>query len=125
MHSMHLAIQPLMLRPYPGWANYISAKVRPENLPETIAFMEKTIKKYSPYPFEYRFLDDHFDQLYKSEMKLGEIFGFFTLLSILIASLGLFGLAAFMSQQRTKEIGIRKVLGASVQSIVVLLYPTF
>ena len=125
MHSMHLAIQPLMFKPYPGWANYISARVRPENLPETIAFMEKTIKKYSPYPFEYRFLDDHFEQLYKSEMKLGEIFGFFTLLSILIASLGLFGLAAFMSQQRTKEIGIRKALGASVQSIVVLLSRDF
>lgn len=125
MHSMHLPIQPLMIRLSGSWSNFISVKVRPENLPETIAFLEKTIKSRSPYPFEYKFLDEHFDQLYKSEMKLGEIFGFFTLISILIASLGLFGLAAFMSGQRTKEIGIRKVLGASVQNILLLLTKDF
>lgn len=125
MHSMHLPIQPLMLRLYTTYANYISLKVRPEKLPETIAFLEKTIKTRSAYPFEYQFLNEHFDQLYKSEMKLGEIFGFFTLISILIASLGLFGLAAFMSGQRTKEIGIRKVLGASVRSIMLLLTKDF
>jgi len=84
-------------------------------LPKTIAFLESSVKKYSPYPFEYEFLEDQFNQLYSSERKLGEIFGFFTILSILISSLGLFGLAAFMSDQRTKEIGIRKVLGASVE----------
>jgi putative ABC transport system permease protein len=125
MHSMHLPIQPLIVRLHLESPNFIFVKVRPQRLTETIAFMEKTIKKLSPYPFEYRLLDEHFDQLYKSEMKMGEIFGFFTLLSILIASLGLFGLAAFMSGQRTKEIGIRKVLGASAQSIVFLLTKDF
>jgi len=99
----------------------ISLKVRPERISETVALVEKTFKKYSPFPLEYSFLDDRFDELYKSEMKMGEIFGFFTALTILIASLGIFGMAAFSTGQRTKEIGIRKVLGATVRSIMLLL----
>lgn len=125
MHSMHLPIQPLLLRINTTYVNYISVKIKGKNIPETISFLEETIKKRSAFPFEYQFLDERFDQLYKSEMKLGEIFGVFTILSILIASLGLFGLAAFMSEQRTKEIGIRKVLGASIQSIMLLLTKDF
>jgi putative ABC transport system permease protein len=96
---------------YMDVGRYISLKVRPERISETIALVEKTFKKYSPFPLEYSFLDDRFDELYKSEMKMGEIFGFFTILSILIASLGIFGMAAFSTGQRTKEIGIRKVWG--------------
>jgi putative ABC transport system permease protein len=88
MHSMHEPIQPLMLILHNGRGRYISLKVRPERISETIALVEKTFKKYSPFPLEYTFLDDRFDELYKSEMKMGEIFGFFTVLSILIASLG-------------------------------------
>ena len=125
MHSMHAPIQPLRLILENRRGSYISLKVRPERLPETIALIEKTFKKHSPYPFEYSFLDDRFDTLYKSEMKLGEIFGFFTVLSILIASLGIFGMAAFSTGQRTKEIGIRKVMGASVRSIMLLLSKDF
>lgn len=126
LHSMHLPIQPLMIGlRADNYSRFISVKVQPEKLPETIALLEETVKSYSPYPFEYQFLDDRFDQLYKAEMKLGGIFGFFTTVSILIASLGLFGLAAFMAGQRTKEIGIRKVLGASTQSILTLLTRDF
>ena len=125
MHSMHLPIEPLMISLRPNQSGYISIKLRPENLPETIAYVEASAKKYSPYPFEYQFLEDYFNQLYQSETKLGEIFGFFTVVSILIASLGLFGLAAFASDQRAKEIGIRKVLGASTKSIVMLLSKNF
>ena len=128
LHSMHLPIQPLMIsmRNVPNrFMSFFSVKVRPEKLPETIALLQKTIKKHSPYPFNYQFLDDHFDQLYKSEMKLGETFGFFTILSLLIASLGLFGLAAFSAGQRTKEIGVRKALGASVRNIVTILTKDF
>lgn len=125
MHSMHLQIQPLILKVNRAYVNYIAVKVTGEDLPETISFLKKTIAERSPYPFEYQFLDERFDQLYKSELKLGEIFGVFTVLSILIASLGLFGLAAFMSGQRTKEIGIRKVLGASIQNIMTLLTKDF
>ena len=128
MHSMHQPIQPLMISLRNANNNFISffsVKVRPEALPETIALLEKTVKKYSAFPFNYQFLDEHFDQLYKSEMKLGETFGFFTTLSLLIASLGLFGLAAFTAEQRTKEIGVRKVLGASVRNIVTILTKDF
>jgi putative ABC transport system permease protein len=101
--------------------SFFSVKIKPDNIPETVAFLEKTIRKISPYPFQYEFLEDNYNQLYKSETRLGGIFGFFTFASVLIASLGLFGLAAFLCEQRTKEIGIRKVLGASVNSIVFLL----
>ena len=125
MHSMHMAIEPLVIRPSSKWISYISVKVRPEHLTETIAALEKTVKQFSSYPFEYQFLDEQFDQLYKQEIRLGEIFGFFTLLALVIASLGLFGLAAFTAEQRTKEIGIRKVLGASVRGIVSLLAQNF
>lgn len=125
MHSMHEPIQPLMLILHNGRGRYISLKVRPERISETITGIEKTFKKYSPFPFKYTFLDDRFDELYKSEMKMGEIFGFFTVISILIASLGIFGMAAFSTGQRTKEIGIRKVMGASVRSIMLLLSKDF
>ncbi|HLF35994.1 MAG TPA: ABC transporter permease [Cyclobacteriaceae bacterium] len=125
MHSMHLPIQPLRIGWEKYWATYLSFKIRPGHIPESIAYMEKILRKYSPYPFEYEFLEDNYNQLYKSEMKLGEIFGFFTILSILIASMGLFGLAAFTAGQRTKEIGIRKVMGASVKNIVILLSRDF
>ncbi|HZY81492.1 MAG TPA: ABC transporter permease [Cyclobacteriaceae bacterium] len=125
MQSMHVVIPPLVIKKSTDWVNYFSIKISPENMQETIAFIEQTIKKRTSYPFNYAFLDDEYYQLYKNESKLGMIFGAFTVLSILIASLGLFGLAAFMSAQRTKEIGVRKVLGASVQNIVVLLTKDF
>ena len=126
MHSMHLDIQPLMISlTTSGIVGNLSVKVAQENLPETIAHLEKTMKKYSTYPFEYAFLNDKFDQLYKEDMRLGETFGFFTILAVIIASLGLFGLAAFTTQQRTKEIGIRKVLGASPLKIFSLLAENF
>ena len=125
MHSMHTPIQPLRLILHYARGNFISLKVRPERIAETVALVEKTFKKHSDFPFEYSFLDDRFDQLYKSEMKLGKIFGFFTIMAILLAALGVFGMAAFSTIHRTKEIGIRKVLGASVRSIVLLLSRDF
>ena len=125
IHSLHLPIEPLMIRSYTGYGNFICVKVEKGKEQEAIAILETTIKKHSPWPFEYQFLDERFDQLYQSEMKLGEIFGVFTVVTILIASLGLFGLAAFTTGQRTKEIGIRKVLGASAQQVVILLSKDF
>ena len=125
MHSMHRAIAPLLLELGDSYLFYIALKVRPEGLSETIASVEKSIRRYSPYPFEYQFLDERFDQLYQADLRRGEILAFFTLLSVLIASLGLFGMAAFTARQRTKEIGIRKVLGASVSNIVKLLSQDF
>ena len=77
------------------------------------------------FPFEYSFLDEDFDKQYKIDKKLSQIFSYFTFLAILIACLGLFGLASFTAEQRTKEIGIRKALGASVSEIIFLLSKEF
>lgn len=88
--------------------------------------LEKNWKALSPdQPFSYRFLDESFARMYRTEMRIGKIAGIFGLLSILVSCLGLFGLAAFTTEQRTKEIGIRKVLGASVSSVVGLLSRDF
>lgn len=128
MHSLRLPMQPLMLTALTrtnNWFRYVSIKIKPDHIAETITQLEASFKKVSTYPFQYQFLEDNYNQLYKSEEKLGEIFGLFTIVSIAIAALGLFGLAAFLAEQRTKEIGIRKVLGASVQTIVMLISKDF
>ena len=124
MHSLHQPIQPLMLR-LGGWVRHLSVKIRPQDIPGTLDFLEETMAQFSPYPFEYEFLDETFDQLYKTELRLGEAFGYFTLLALLIASMGLFGLAAFAAERRTKEIGVRKVMGASVPGVILLLSKGF
>lgn len=120
--SLHYPIKPLMLQlNNEARLEYLSIKVRPGDISETLNLLEETVSNYSEFPFEYRFLDDEFDQLYRSEIRLGEMLGVFTLVSILIASMGLFGLAVFMANQRTKEIGIRKVLGANFSQLTNLL----
>jgi putative ABC transport system permease protein len=122
--SMHQKIQPLvlLLPPESLAANYygnISIKLSGGNLNASLDYLEKTWKKYLPQtPFEYAFLDEKFDQLYKSEQRQGTLFTSFAGIAIFIACLGLLGLSAFAISQRVKEIGIRKVLGASVSSIV-------
>ena len=89
---------------------------------QTIAFMEARWKELVPYrPFEYRFLDDDYNKLYKSEIRLGDVLNIFAAIAIMLAALGLFGLSAYSIQQRTKEIGIRKILGASIPGIIALL----
>ncbi|MEM6629296.1 MAG: ABC transporter permease [Bacteroidota bacterium] len=125
MHSFHLTIQPLMLTPDRQYSGFISLKVQAEELPKTLDMLEKSLQTYSSYPFEYAFLDEKFDQLYKDEQKLGNLLWVFTCLAIVIASLGLFGLAGFSISRKTKEIGIRKVLGASTQQIVQFLSQDF
>ena len=97
-----------------------------QDLPATLAFIRDTWERFDPaYPFDYAFLDQAVAQLYESEQRLMQTLSLFASLAILIACLGLFGLASFTAEQRTKEIGIRKVLGASVGSIVVLLSKDF
>ncbi|MEQ9378249.1 MAG: ABC transporter permease [Imperialibacter sp.] len=124
MHSMHLAIEPLMVQLRQNY-RYISVKIRPDDLPETVAELEATFNKYSDYPFDYQFLDEKFDELYKADVRQGKLFGLFTAISLIIACLGLFGLAAFSTQQRAKEVGVRKVLGASISHIVALFASRF
>ena len=104
----------------------VTFRFETRNASEVIAALETTWKKLAPgSPFRYSFLDQDFGRMYASEQKLGEIFSIFALLAIFIACLGLFALTAFTAEQRTKEIGIRKALGATVNSIVLLLSRDF
>ncbi|WP_246113188.1 ABC transporter permease [Segetibacter aerophilus] len=125
--SLHQKIVPLIML-HPPQPNYsrLSIKLSGQNLPATVSQIEKTWKKYLPeVPFQYTFLDESFGRLYESELKQGTIFTTFAVIAIFIACLGLFGLSAFAITQRVKEIGIRKVLGASIGSIVTLLSKDF
>jgi len=107
-------------------ARYLSVKISGEDIPGTIAFLKDQMKNFSPdYPFEYSFFDDLFDMTYTSEQKTAAILRSFAFIGILVACLGLFGLASFTAEQRTKEIGIRKVLGASAPSITISLAGEF
>ena len=122
-HSLHHEILPMLIRPLSEreWF-YTSIKIRSENIKETLGLIEKNWSKFSNgQPFEYSFLDEDFNNLYRSEQRTGKISTIFFLLAIFVACLGLLGLVSFSAQQRTKEIGIRKVLGASASKIVYLL----
>ena len=124
--SLQEAFAPLIFRLIPDVRGYLSVKTPASNASETIALAKSNWARFFPgNTFEYFFLDDHFDQQYKADQRFGQVFGLFTLLAILVACLGLFGLASFTTIQRTKEIGIRKVLGASVVGILKLLYQEF
>ena len=124
--SLHSGIGPLAIGMNPRWNRYLAIKVQSENIEETISYIESVLKKYAPDNlFDYYFLDHEFEKLYQSEKQLGRIFLYFSILAIFISSLGLFGLASFMVERRTKEIGVRKVLGASVSKIFLLLSKEF
>ena len=125
--SLHKEIRPLVIRNLLNAnGDYISIRLGPDNLSKTLALLEKKWEEFTPdQPFEYFFLDDSFDKLYRSEQRAGQLFTAFSIIAGLIACLGLLGLAAFSTEQRTKEVGIRKVLGASVPSIIVLLSKGF
>lgn len=124
--SLHQKIVPLIMFSNPNFLNAISVKLSGTNIPASIATVEKVWKKYLPEtPFDYSFLDTRFDKLYEAEQKQESIFTSFSIIAIFIACLGLFGLSAFTISQRIKEIGIRKVLGAPVSNIVVLLSTDF
>ena len=106
--------------------NFALIRLKPDNIVSSIETIKNTWAKINPnYPLEYHFLDEEFDRVYRTEERLGIILKYFSLIAILISCLGLFGLAAFMAEQRVKEIGVRKVLGASVASILLLLNKDF
>ena len=124
--SIHQMISPIVFEIDPSNYGQISVRLRPENIPQTMAAIENMWSEYRRnYPFDYYFIDERFDQLYQSEEKLAQIFGVFSILAILIACLGLYGMASFTAEKRTKEIGIRKALGAPVGNIMFLLSKEF
>lgn len=124
--SMHQKIKPLILFTEAADYGQVLVKISGKNVTETLAFIESKWKSLVPsIPFEYHFIDDDYESLYRSEMQLGTIMNIFSGVAILLACLGLFGLSAYTIQQRIKEIGIRKILGASLPSIVALLSGNF
>ncbi len=124
--SLRQAYEPLIFRLIPELNGYFSVKADPKNVQETLNTVKASWDKFFPgNTFEYFFLDDHFNAQYKADQRFGQVFTVFTILAITVACLGLFGLASFTTSRRTKEIGVRKVLGASVLRILALLYREF
>jgi putative ABC transport system permease protein len=128
--SFYKEIGPLALFLYPmasAWKdNYISVKMRANTIPETLEYLKSKMEKFSPaYPLEYNFFDDVFDKNYRNVERTGMLFSIFASISIFIGCLGFLGLATFISAQRTKEIGIRKVLGATANHIIYMLSKKF
>ncbi len=123
---LSLFMQPLVLRLAPDGSNYMIVKVNSTTIGRTLEEMEHAWNELAPdWPFRYSFLDDDFQNLYQNEEQFGKIFSVFTFLALFIACLGLFGLATFAVERRTKEMGIRKVLGASIGNIIMLLSKDF
>lgn len=123
--SLHNPIKPFVIFPIIGGRELL-VKLSGKHLPQTISFIETKWKELVPdRPFEYRFLDEDYDKLYSAELRLGKVMNLFAAIAIILACLGLFGLSSYAAQQRVKEIGIRKVLGASVSNIVIVLSGDF
>jgi putative ABC transport system permease protein len=124
--SMHHEIIPIITYIQPIQANTVSIRIASGRTREAFADAEVVWNRFNPeYPFHYDFLDDRIAEQYRNEERMMQMFGYFSLFAIFIACLGLFGLASFMAEKRTKEIGIRKVLGASLANIMVLLSKEF
>jgi len=128
--SLHNEIEPLYLMldtaPMNSGFGHLSVKIKADQIPQTVEFLEGQMQMFSPeYPFEFRFFDNIFNSVYRSEVRSEKLFSGFAMLAMIIACLGLFGLASYTAEQRTQEIGIRKVLGASIWGIVILLSKEF
>ena len=124
--SLRYALEPLILQPFYNTGDAILIKVNTQNLPSTIAQIKAKYAAFFPGNiFDYYFLDEKFNQQYVNDELFGKAFGIFAGFAIFIACLGLFGLSLFTTTQRTKEIGVRKILGASVSNIVLLLSKDF
>ncbi|PKP33879.1 MAG: hypothetical protein CVU00_09505 [Bacteroidetes bacterium HGW-Bacteroidetes-17] len=124
--SLHNAVEPLALFLTDRPLNAVSIKIGTENRQQTIQFIEDKWNKFGAiHPFDYNFLKDTMDDMYQAEEKIGKVFTIAALLSVFIALLGLLGLSSFIAEQRTKEIGIRKVVGATLESILAFLFKEF
>ncbi len=124
--SFHNKLDPFVLFYHPGSIGTFNIRINAKDMPGTLDYIKKIWNKYSPnFPFEYHFLDESYDALYKSDKKFGLLLSYFTGLAIFIACLGLFALAVYSTERRTKEIGIRKVNGARVLEVMSMLNKDF
>lgn len=126
-HSIHREIEPLYVFYEPTERHYyLSVKISGNNIPRTIEFLEAKMTEFvTDYPFEYSFFDEIFNKQYNDEIKMQELFGTFSFIAVLLSGLGLLGLAFYSTERRIKEIGIRKVMGASVPEIFILITKGF
>ncbi len=124
--NMHAKIEPMILFYFPNWRSRMYVRTTGKDVPKAVAAAEKMWKQYNTdYPFEYTFMDDEFNTMYKSDVRIGKLFNCFAIITILISCLGLFGLVTFTAETKVKEIGIRKVLGAGIGQIVNMLSKEF
>ncbi len=124
--SVHSKVEPLFMLYDPGWFNVVFVRYKEGQRTQALAALEKVNRQYAAsYPFESNLLDQDWDNLYKNEDRFGKLFNCFSVLSVIISCLGLFGLSAFSAEQRTKELGVRKVMGASVPLLVQLMSKEF
>jgi ABC-type antimicrobial peptide transport system permease subunit len=124
--SVRENIEPLAIYIAKIRVSYMLVRIPSQNISDSLRFIEKTWNRIVPaYPFDYQFMDENFDRMYRAEERIGKLLNVFSILAVFVACLGLFGLASFTAEQRTKEIGIRKVLGATVPNITVLLCREF
>jgi putative ABC transport system permease protein len=124
--SFQKKINPLVLWYVPGWNSNLSVRISGNNIQETIQYIKKRWNELSPdIPFEFQFLNEKYDALYRDEDKFNLLIGYFSLIAIIIACLGLFGLISFSTERRNKEIGIRKINGAGISGILVMLNRDF
>ena len=124
--SFRNQIEPLILQLLPKGVDNLLIRIPPENVSSSLRLIEETWQRIIPgYPFEYSFLDDNFDRSFRNIERTGRVLNSFAILAVIISCLGLFGLASFAAEERTKEIGIRKVLGSSASGIVLLLTKDF
>jgi putative ABC transport system permease protein len=127
--SLRDKIGPLVVLLAPGtmasWGNYLSMKIRARNIPRTVGFVKDLFATKSEREFDYFFVDENFNALYRNEKRLGMLISVFAAMAIFVACLGLFGLASYATEQRSREIGIRKVLGASEAGIIYMLSKGF
>jgi len=124
-NSLFNDIEPLVLV-YRDHCFFLNVRIHPENVSQTIDFLKSKWEKFVPgFAFGVDFLDEEIDNFYKTEVKINSVVKYFTFLAILISCLGLFGLASFIAERRTKEIGVRKVLGASIPGMIILLSKEF
>jgi ABC-type antimicrobial peptide transport system permease subunit len=126
MSSLHEKIAPLIIKVHPSWDSFIFLHINTDNIKDVMAKVAGIHQNInSDYPFIYSFLDADYEAMYRSEEKTEKLFQYFAVVAIFISCLGLFGLSSFMAEQRTKEIGIRKVFGANVPNILVQLLRNF
>ncbi len=125
-NNLHSRIEPTIFYYNPGNLGLTYVKVNGKDNQGAIAAAEKIWKQYNPvHPFNYTFMDDRYDRMYRNEARIGRLFFVFSCVTIILSCLGLFGLATYTAALRLKEVGIRKVMGATVNQIVVLLSKDF